>query len=253
MKVICAGLCKTGKTSLAKALRILGFTVFDSAEHRKFHLDQWFDVYVKGKSPDFAAMYKDIDAVADLPPAFWFQEIYEAFPDAKVILTLRDDEEIWVESFSKQNEFDQTHGGFLNRLIIKWPYVTMHWIRRKPPVLQLLDTAMLTAAFGSLNSKSTVLFKKKYREHNERVQAVIPKDKLLIYNVNQGWKPLCTFLGCNVPALKFPRENVALSDSKHRLTARLQQRKRDAFVILAICALLVSVCYSACWLCLISQ
>ena len=112
---------------------------------------------------------------------------------------------------------------------------------------------MLTAAFGSLNSKSTVLFKKKYREHNERVQAVILKDKLLIYNVNQGWKPLCTFLGCNVPTVKFPRENVALSDSKHRLTARLQQRKRDAFVILAICALLVSVCYSACWLCLISQ
>lgn len=155
MKVICAGLCKTGKTSLAKALRILGFTVFDSAEHRKFHLDQWFDVYFKGKSPDFAAMYKDIDAVADLPPVFWFQEIYEAFPDTQVILTLRDDEEIWVKSFSKQNEFDQTQGGLLNRLIIKWPYVIMHWIRRKPPVLQLLDTAMLTAAFGSLNSKST--------------------------------------------------------------------------------------------------
>ena len=70
-------------------------------------------------------MYKDIDAVADLPPAFWFQEIYEAFPDVKVILTLRDDEEIWVESFGKQNEFDQTQGGFLNRLITRWPYVIM--------------------------------------------------------------------------------------------------------------------------------
>ena len=207
----------------------------------------------QGKIPGFCSNVQRYRRCGRFTSRVLVSRNLRSFSGYAVILTLRDDEEIWVKSFSKQNEFDQTQGGLLNRLIIKWPYVIMHWIRRKPPVLQLLDTAMLTAAFGSLNSKSTVLFKKKYREHNERVQAVIPKDKLLIYNVNQGWKPLCTFLGCNVPTVKFPRENVALSDSKHRLTARLRQRKRDAFVILAICALLVSVCYSVCWLCLISQ
>ena len=51
---------------------------------------------MKGKSPDFVSMYKDVDAVTDRPPAFWFQEISEAFPDANVILTVRDSEEVWM-------------------------------------------------------------------------------------------------------------------------------------------------------------
>ena len=79
MKIICAGLCKTGKTSVAKALRMLGFTVFDSEEHRKFHIDQWLNIYCEGNFPDFATMYKDVDAVTDLPPAFWFQESMKLF------------------------------------------------------------------------------------------------------------------------------------------------------------------------------
>ena len=54
-------------------------------------------------------MYKDIDAVADLPPVFWFQEIYEAFPDTQVILTLRDDEEIWVDLHRKSRLETSVH------------------------------------------------------------------------------------------------------------------------------------------------
>ena len=56
---------------------------------------------MKGKSPDFVFMYKDVDAVTDRPPAFWLQEISEAFPDAKVILTVRDSEEVWMKSYMK--------------------------------------------------------------------------------------------------------------------------------------------------------
>ena len=149
---------------------------------------------------------------------------------------MRDNEEVWVKSWSKQNELDQNLGGFLNRVLLQWPHMIVQWFRGKPDALQLVDSAMLNAAFGSLNSKSTVLFKKKYREHNERVQAVIPKKKLLIYNVKQGWKPLCDFLGCDVPELEFPRENIALSDAHRRITVRVQQRKHEAFVIIAILA-----------------
>ena len=45
MKVICAGLSKTGTKTLAKALRILGYTVYDYFEHRDFHMDEWFAIY----------------------------------------------------------------------------------------------------------------------------------------------------------------------------------------------------------------
>ena len=52
--------------------------------------------------------------------------------------------------------------------------------------LQSFTFPMLVAAFGSVNTKSTAIVKKKYRKHNERVQAVIPKEKLLIYNFSNS-------------------------------------------------------------------
>ena len=242
MKIICAGLPKTGTTSLAKALRVLGFIVFDCEEHLDLHLNEWSDIYCEGKSSDFASMYKDVDAVTDVPPAFWFEEIYEAFPDAKVILSLRDNEEVWVKSWANQNQVIQSLGGFPNGIILKWPHVIAQRIRGKHTVFEVLDP-MLNALFGSVNSKSTVLFKKKYREHNERVQAVIPKEKLLIYNVKQGWKPLCEFLGCDVPEVEFPRENIGASVMQRQIAAGYKQRKRVLFFIFAISALLAAVLY----------
>jgi len=86
---------------------------------------------------------------------------------------------------------------------------------------------MLVAAFGSVNTKSTAIVKKKYRKHNERVQAVIPKEKLLIYNVKHGWQSLCEFLGCNVPDQVFPRENMGLSFCQRQVSERLRLLKRN--------------------------
>ena len=95
MKIICAGLSKTGTKTLAKALRILGYTVYDYFEHESFHANEWLAILCEGKDPDFIAMYRDVDAVTDLPAADWFQKIFEAFPHAKVILSLRDNEELF--------------------------------------------------------------------------------------------------------------------------------------------------------------
>ena len=248
MKIICAGLSKTGTKTLAKALRILGYTVYDYFEHRNFHANEWRAILCEGKDPDFIAMYKDVDAVTDIPAADWFQEIYEAFPDAKVILSLRDNEEVWVKSFSKQVEILKTYGGFVNRVSLLWLRPILGVISapskaaetwKKSTFVQLV----VRVCYGSFNSKSTSLFKKKYREHNERVQAVIPKERLLIYNVKQGWKPLCKFLECDVPEEEFPRENVALSTTHQAISAELEKVKRKLFIVLAICALLACLFY----------
>ena len=85
------------------------------------------------------------------------------------------------------------------------------------------------AACGSMNPKSTVVAKKLYREHNERVQAVIPKEKLLICDVKKGWEPLCRFLGCNVPYQEFPSVNVGLSFANGQVSTRLQLLKLLSF------------------------
>ena len=235
MKIICAGLSRTGTTSLAQALRILGFTVFDWPQHMSIHGDEWFDIYHRGKQPDFASMYKDVDATTDSPPAFWCQEIYEAFPSAKVVLTIRDNEDIWVRSMAKQRETDDLKGSwFLTRIAIR------RWLYRK--YYALLD-AVDSAALGSLNSKSTVLLRKKYREHNERIQAVIPEKKLLIFNVKQGWEPLCKFLGCEIPEQPFPWQNIGSSSSLNRLANQRKELRFIVIVILASLCVLLSACY----------
>ena len=70
------------------------------------------------------------------------------------------------------------------------------------------------AIFGSSTPEATTLFRKKYRQHNERVQNVIPAERLLVFNVKQRWEPLCEFLGFDIPSTQFPRANVGQADTE---------------------------------------
>ena len=134
---------------------MLDFNVYDFWEHEAFHGDEWLDLYLKGKNADFISMYQGVDVVTDLPAAFWYQEIFEAFPDAKVVLTVRDSEDVWLKSYVKQCDFDMNLEGcgFLQKLLIR------SWSHRR---YYALNDAMNSAAFGSLQEESTLLFKKKY-------------------------------------------------------------------------------------------
>ena len=101
MKVICEGLAKTGTTSLAKALQVLGYNVYDFQEHYEFHFQQWLDSFETGCHPNFKEIYQGaVDAVTDVPPAFWF-EISAVYPEATVILTIRDSEDAWLKSWKE--------------------------------------------------------------------------------------------------------------------------------------------------------
>lgn len=178
-------------------------------------------------------MYKDVDAVTDLPAAIWFGEIHQTFPEAKVILSVRDNEDVWLKSWVEAQLALLRKGGFFERMI--WRYII--------PFTQGLDVPFFDdidmAAYGTLRPESTVLYKKKYREHNERVQAVIPKEKLLIFNVKQGWKPLCEFLGCEIPEQEFPRQNVKGEGAKW-VNSMITDAMIKLFVIFAVFVFLIS-------------
>ena len=66
------------------------------------HGQEWLDTYETYRAPDFYSMYKGVDAVTDGPPNVFFGEILEAFPDSKVVLMVRDNEEIWARSAKNQ-------------------------------------------------------------------------------------------------------------------------------------------------------
>ena len=124
--------------------------------------------------------------------------------------------------------------GFLTKLFIKrWSHYTYY----------ALADVMDNAAMGSLQTESTILFKKKYREHNERVTAVIPKERLLMFNVKQGWKPLCKFLGCEIPDEDFPWLNAGQSDSLQGLAQRKQEFALTVVKVLSFLVVLFCLTY----------
>ena len=198
MKIICAGYGKTGTKSIAKALRHLGFTVFDWEEQTFDFLDHWVDVFQNGTKPDVRRVYQNADACVDTPGNFFFEEILEAFPDCKVILSVRK-EDWWIESYVRQLEF--VHAMHLRSNLVSMFSPTA----RK--FVNVLDS-FLTATGGSINPKFTYVIRKRYRIHNHRVKSIVPADKLLAYNVKEGWKTLCDFLECDVPTIAFPHENI---------------------------------------------
>ena len=197
MKIICVGIGKTGTKSISKALRHLGYTVFDWEEQVFDFQDHWVDVFQNGAQLDVKRVYQHADAVVDAPGNFFWEEILEAYPDSKVILSERE-EDSWLKSLVNQL---QVFEAVISRRFLA---VLSPTSRKQIFILY----SHLTAILGSADPKSACVLRKRYRMHNHRVKSLVPPEKLLVYNVKQGWKPLCDFLGCEVPTVAFPHENV---------------------------------------------
>ncbi|XP_032236222.1 uncharacterized protein LOC116617560 [Nematostella vectensis] len=190
MKVIGAGLPKTGTKSLAAALSHLGYTVHDVEEHWRFHCDEYIAA-LEGRTPNFRDIYRNVDAVTDAPACLFYKEISKAFPDAKVVLSVRDDAETWRKSFLT------TVGIFIpntDSLVMKLCKYFTPTGRRWNRLMQLQGPWM------------------DYSKHNIEVIASIPANQLLVFNPKEGWEPLCAFLGVEVPDIPFPRLNRKSKD-----------------------------------------
>ena len=244
MKVICAGLMKTGTKSLAKALRELGFSVYDVEEHVSFHLQPWCAILGEDKEPDFLSMYRDVDAVTDVPANIFYEEILKAFPDAKVILSERDSEDVWLASWIKQLEQKLR----MEREPLRVLLFALSSSYRKS-WKTVLRSQQFVLGFPKVNvNESKFLLKKKYREYNERVKAVVPPDQLLVYNVKQGWEPICKFLGRDIPTCPFPHANTVGSTVKeiHAIQRVLGRPNiaREVVISLSLLVLVLAVMVS---------
>ncbi|XP_078362897.1 uncharacterized protein LOC144647029 [Oculina patagonica] len=239
MKIICAGYAKTGTKSIAKALRYLGFTVLDWEEQIFDFVDDWADVFQNGIKPDVKRIYQNADAVVDMPGTFFYEEIMEAFPDCKVLLSERD-EDSWIKSFV--NQLESMSAGRT-----KMSYMLSPTARRVRYVVDSYGNAL----FGSCNPKSTYVHRKRYRIHNHRVKSIVPADKLLVYNVKQGWKPLCDFLGCEVPTDPFPHENIKAEITETLSKTRYGQQIKweihsGFFIIGSVLVIIVAIFLTIC-------
>ncbi|XP_039263571.1 uncharacterized protein LOC120339496 [Styela clava] len=256
MKVICAGLQKTGTKTIAEALRILGYNVHDVFDQFMLDRELWDKIVANTVTvEDYQRILGDVDAVMDWPAVAVWEQIMEAFPDAKVILMIRSSEDEWYKSLKNHCEIinkyvpsNETLQQFLFHVVSG--RVASHFYK--------LETAFCSACLGIPRMYGSVLIetflRSRYRQHNLYVKSTCPKEKLLIYNVKEGWEPLCRFLNKEIPDQAFPRENVKGDITRQMMknnwkydcgfqeTMQKQMRIRLAkicFVIVAIISCLV--------------
>ncbi|XP_077969824.1 uncharacterized protein LOC120331602 isoform X2 [Styela clava] len=101
MKIICAGMSKCGTKSVHAALAELGYNVYDFPENFDYFGNEYKRFEREGWTvEDFQRMYEDVEVSIDGPFYFFWEEAMEAFPEAKVILMVRDNDDAWFKSWS---------------------------------------------------------------------------------------------------------------------------------------------------------
>ena len=195
LELIGAGFGRTGTMSLKLALEQLGLAPCHHMAELFSHPEQapvWHDA-AKGKPTDWRAVLKDYRAAVDWPSCHFWRELVETFPDAKVLLTERDPE-AWYKSMS-QTIFE---------IMARSDAVADDPVRG--PQIRMARYIVEEKTFGGRLDREHVIAV--YKAHNEAVKRAIPRGRLLIYDVGEGWGPLCKFLGVAVPEAPFPRTNT---------------------------------------------
>ena len=206
MKVIGAGLPRTGTMSMQAALDELGFPCYhmESVVKSPKHTQMWDD-FISGESEmDWDELYQEFDAAVDAPSCFYAAELLEKYPDAKVVLTVREPDR-WFVSISKLNK------------IVRRLKIVGYVVR---PLGRFVSFAFkLHAKYGiPIDSDDEALYLEAFTSHNAAVQKAIPVEKLLVFRVTEGWEPLCEFLEVPVPDKPFPHLNSGDETIKNKFS-----------------------------------
>ena len=155
------------------------FEVIDNPEQIPF----WSSA-AAGNMPDWKELLKDYVALVDWPGAAFWPELSAAFPDAMVILSIRDAEKWYASAIETIFRDDSS----LPEVQAMWRTVT-----KSRFCDEFQDKTKMMAALET---------------HNQAVKDAIPAERLLIWEVTDGWGPLCQALGVPVPDRPFPRTNT---------------------------------------------
>lgn len=205
IKIIGAGLGRTGTKSLQEALIQLGF-------NKCYHMGElflnphgvqyWKEASRKGDT-EWNDLFAGYQAIVDFPGAMFYKELVTQYPDAKIILTERDPE-TWYESAKRTVYVFKPSLKSMLRLLVNAPFnsVARNIIR----VGKFNEKAIWGDFFeGKFEDKEFAI--SKFVAHNEEVKKSIPSDKLLVFQSAQGWGPICDFLNLPIPEMPYPTSN----------------------------------------------
>lgn len=196
LQVIGSGFGRTGTKSLKEALEVLGvgpchhmYEVLDNLDQ----LPTW-QALANGEAGDWESVFDGYASQVDWPGAHYWRQTIAAFPDAKVLHSVRPVEKWWAS-------FDKTIG----KLLEAFPDLDL-----PPPIVEIMEMNMKIVGEGTFGGKfrdrdaAIACFEKRTAD----VRAAVPEERLLVFDVAEGWEPLCAFLEKPVPSTPFPHHNL---------------------------------------------
>jgi hypothetical protein len=189
LSIIGAGLGRTGTMSLKLALETLGFAPCHHMVELISHPERvapWVRA-AAGEAVDWDHALAGYQATTDWPGCYFYKELMARYPRAQVVLTVRD-AKCWYES---------TQATIFSDEVLK-----SHEDR---PMSEFLRTAVIPFFGGDLHDRERMVTA--YERHNAEVRRTVAAGRLLVYELTEGWEPLCRFLGVRIPDQPFPRSN----------------------------------------------
>jgi Sulfotransferase domain len=209
LRVVGAGMGRTGTHSLKLALeQLLGAPcyhmreVFDHPEH----IPYWHAA-AQGNMPDWDKLFEDYAAAVDWPAAAFWPELMEAYPDALVILSVRDAESWWQSASqtifpSSRSYGEQDENG-------------RQWFE--------MVIAMMNSRFTpDLDNREAAIAA--YEATNQRARDLVPAARMLEWTASDGWPPICKALRLPVPDEPFPLTNTREEWAARQATAQEEVR-----------------------------
>jgi hypothetical protein len=170
-----------------------------------YRVRQWLEIG-EGRPPDWDETFAGFHSTLDWPSASYWRELAEHYPDAKVILTVRDPQR-WYDSIAAtifaRWLAERRPAPFRRRLIRRF-------VERRSPDFglypRMAKATVVDRVFDDrIDDPAHCL--KVFEQHIAEVKATIPAGRLLVFDVQEGWRPLCRFLGRPIPDEPFPQVN----------------------------------------------
>ncbi|MDG2175913.1 MAG: sulfotransferase [Gammaproteobacteria bacterium] len=195
LQVVNAGFGRTGTKSIKMALEELGFGPCHHMEevfNNPSQLSYW-EKAADGEKMDWDEVFKSYQSAVDWPSAHFWKELADFYPESKVLLSVRPAEQWWA-SYSET----------IKKLLEMRDEIPEDYPRT---VSYMADKIVTELTFeNATDDKEFVL--SKFQQRIDDVKEAIPTDRLLIFQVTEGWAPLCGFLNVPIPEGDFPRSNA---------------------------------------------
>ena len=194
LRIIGASYGRTASLSLKKALEILGYSkcyhmseVVTNPKHSGLWLRAWKGEFI------WDDIFNGYQAAVDWPVAAFWPELMEAYPRAKIILSIRDPE-AWYES-AKNTIFKSMDEGMRSQNLE---------IRKR---IAMAKEIIVEGTFnGELNNKEHCI--RIYNENIDRCKREVESERLIIFDPKNGWQSLCEQLKCPIPNTDYPFINT---------------------------------------------